>query len=76
MALQVIDGELIESRFAWPDQDQILGANKQEMCRLSDTRMAPNDVLYINGECVDGFGRARDTGGREIWHLTSEIVPI
>lgn len=47
---QVLDGELIESRFAWPNKDQIVGAHGQEMCRLSDTRMLRDDVLYINGE--------------------------
>lgn len=45
----MLDGELIESRFAWPDENQIIGAQSQEMCRLSDNRMDLNDVLYING---------------------------
>lgn len=50
--MKVLDGELIESRFAWPDENSIKGVEEQEMCRLSDTRMVENDVLYINGEYI------------------------
>lgn len=48
--MKMLDGELIESRFAWPDQNQILGEQGREMCRLSDTLMKQDDVLYINGK--------------------------
>lgn len=48
--MKVLDGELIESRFAWPDENQIQGVQSQEMCHLSDTLMKDNHVVYINGE--------------------------
>ena len=48
----MLQGELIESRFAWPKQDQIIGTQSEEMCCLSDTRMQHNDVHYINGKLL------------------------
>lgn len=46
--MKILDGELIESRFAWPDPNRI--AEGQEMCHLSDTLMKRDDVIYINGK--------------------------
>lgn len=48
--MKILDGELFESRFAWPEQNQISGDQSREMCRLSDTVMKTDDVLYINGK--------------------------
>ena len=48
--MKVLDGELIEGRFAWPDEGALAGAKSQEMSRVMDTRMRLNDVVYIHGE--------------------------
>lgn len=47
---QVLDGELVESRFAWPEEDQLIGRESQEMYRVSDTKMIKNNIVYINGK--------------------------
>uniref|UniRef100_A0A6G1SPY3 Cysteine dioxygenase n=1 Tax=Aceria tosichella TaxID=561515 RepID=A0A6G1SPY3_9ACAR len=46
--MKVLDGELIEGRFAWPDEKALKGAKTQEMSRVRDTRMRLNDVVYIH----------------------------
>lgn len=46
----MLDGELIESRFAWPDESQLIGRESQEMYRVSDNKMTKNNIFYINGE--------------------------
>jgi predicted metal-dependent enzyme (double-stranded beta helix superfamily) len=48
--MKVLDGELIEGRFAWPDEKTLAGAKSQEMIRIMDTRMRVNDVVYIHGK--------------------------
>ena len=53
--MKILDGELFESRFAWPEQNQLSGDQSQEMCCLSNTKMATDDVLYINGKLLDQF---------------------
>lgn len=50
--LQVLDGELIESRYAWPDEEQLIGRESQEMYRVSDNKMTKNNIFYINGKCL------------------------
>lgn len=50
--MKVIDGELIEGRFAPPDEKALSGAKSQEMLRIRDTVMRMNDVVYIHGECA------------------------
>lgn len=52
---QVLDGELVESRFAWPDEDQLIGRDSQEMYRVSDTKMTKNNIVYINGKFIGMF---------------------
>lgn len=47
---QLLDGELVESRFAWPDESQLIGRESQEMYRVSDTKMTKNNIVYINGK--------------------------
>lgn len=48
--MKVLDGELIEGRFAWPDERTLVGAKTQEMSRVKDTQMRLNDIYYIHGE--------------------------
>lgn len=48
--MKVLDGELIEGRFAWPDKRALAGVKSEEMMRIMDTRMRLNDVVYIHGE--------------------------
>lgn len=40
----------MESRFAWPEEDQLIGRESQEMYRVSDTKMIKNNIVYINGK--------------------------
>lgn len=44
--MKTLDGELVESRFAWPDEDTI--SRNGEMSRISDNLMETDDCLYIN----------------------------
>lgn len=60
--MKTLDGELLESRYAWPDKeradatahfdnsDEENEENEGVMQSIGKTRMAKNDVLYINDE--------------------------
>lgn len=48
--MKVLEGELVESRFAWPDESALKGVQSQEMCLISDTLMKHDQVHYINGK--------------------------
>lgn len=46
--MKTLEGELIESRFAWPDEEQLARGVPQEMSVISENRMNQNEVRYIN----------------------------
>lgn len=53
--MKILEGELVESRFAWPAEEEVIEEEEeesegQEMSLIAETRLGLNDVLYINGE--------------------------
>lgn len=48
--MKMLDGELVEGRFAWPDERALAGLENKAMLRVKDTEMRLNDVVYIHGE--------------------------
>lgn len=55
--MKILDGELIESRYAWPEEDQMKENNGvgQEMKLISEARLGRDQVLYINGSFASPF---------------------
>lgn len=47
---KVLDGELIETRFAWPEDDQLLNSGHEEMHVQSKAKLGLNEVQYITGK--------------------------
>lgn len=48
----MLEGELLESRYTWPDDDKSSDSESEQpkMDLISETRLKNNDVLYINGK--------------------------
>lgn len=59
--LKILDGELIESRFAWPDENVLKHSKNegQEMKPSSEARVGLDSVVYINGKCSDSIDRSK-----------------
>lgn len=46
----MLDGELIETRFAWPDENKALNSVHKEMDIQSKAKLGLNEVQYITGK--------------------------
>lgn len=61
--MKILEGELVESRFAWPEEEVIESDGEgQEMSLITETRLGLNEVLYINGE----YEAAQKFSSREV----------
>jgi len=69
--LKILEGELVESRYAWPEENQMKQSSIRGMSKLSESRMQTNNVLYINGRCLQPSvsSRVRDSSAKLFYSI-------